>query len=370
MAELSLEERAEVAIIGGGQAGLAAARALLARGIACRIFEAASRVGDDWRGRWDSLRLFTPAGFDGLPGMPFPGDPTAFPTKDQMADYLESYAAHFGLRVETGVRIATLTRAGDGYRLVTSEGRQVDARHVVIATGTHPVPRIPPLAATIEPGIEQVHSADYHNPAQLPDGPALVVGAGSSGAEIALELARAGRPTFLAGPDTGHIPSLAFAADGRVFLWVARHVLTLHTPIGRRMRSRALSAGGPLVGLTMGEVVGAGVRRVGRVAEVVGGRPVPSGGPALDVAAIVWATGFRHDFGWIQRPVFDEHGWPIQLEGAAIGEPGLYFVGLPFQTGFLSALICGVGHDAEKVAETIARRIAADLPRSALALPA
>lgn len=360
-------ERVEVAVIGAGQAGLATGRALVARTIACRIYDAGARVGDQWRARWDSLRLFTPAAFDALPGMPFPAAPTTFPSKDQMADYLEAYAEHFELPVEPGVRIVTLDRAGDGYVLTTGDGRRVEARQVVVATGAHPVPRVPPLAASVAPEIQQVPSAEYRNPAQLVDGPVLVVGAGNSGAEIALELARAGRPTFLAGRDTGHVPAAAYAGNGRVFLWVARHVLTLRTPIGRRMRSRVVSAGAPLIGLTMGQVVRAGVCRIGRIEEVIGGRPARSGGRALDVAAIVWATGFSHDFSWIHRPVVDEHGWPIQRDGAVAGEPGLYVVGLPFQTGFLSALVGGVGHDAEAVAETISRRLAANLPRSALA---
>ena len=367
MTQPTLTERVDVAVVGGGQAGLATGQALVARGIDCRIFDAGARVGDQWRARWDSLRLFTPAAVDALPGMPFPADPATFPAKDQMADYLQSYAEHLALPIELGVRVTAVDRTGEGYVLGTGDGRRIEARQVVVATGAHPVPHIPTLAASISPEIQQLHSAEYRNPTQLADGPALVVGAGNSGAEIAIELARAGRPTFLAGRSTGHVPAAAYAGGGRAFLWVARHVLTVRTPIGRRMRSRAISTGGPLIGLTMAEVVNAGVRRVGRIADVVDGHPVPSDGPALDVATVVWATGFGHDFGWIHQPIVDEHGWPIQRDGAVVGEPGLYFVGLPFQTGLLSALVGGVGHDAASVAETISRRIAADLPRSALA---
>ena len=367
MAQPTLTERVDVAVIGGGQAGLATGQALVTRGIECRILDAGARVGDQWRARWESLRLFTPAAFDALPGMPFPADPTTFPTKDQMADYLESYAGHLALPIELGVRVTAVDLAEDGYVLAAGDGRRIEARQVVVATGAHPTPRVPSLAASIAPEIQQLHSGEYRNPAQLVDGPVVVVGAGNSGAEIAMELARAGRPTFLAGRGTGHVPAAAYAGGGRLFFWVARHVLTVRTPIGRRMRSRAISAGGPLIGLTMGEVIGAGVRRVGRIESVVGGRPAPSDGPALDVAAIVWATGFAHDFSWIRRPVFDDQGWPVQRDGAVASEPGLYFVGLPFQSGLLSALVGGVGHDAWSVAATIARRLAVALPDSVVA---
>jgi putative flavoprotein involved in K+ transport len=367
MAQHTLSERVDVAVIGGGQAGLASGGALVAHGIECRIFDAGARIGDQWRTRWDSLRLFTPAAFDALPGMPFPADPTAFPSKDQMADYLEAYAEHLALPVESGVRVTAVERAGSDYLLETAQGGRIEARQVIVATGAHAVPHVPEVAASMAPEIQQVHSAEYRDPTQLVDGPVLVVGAGNSGAEIAMELARAGRPTFLAGRSTGHVPAAAYAGGGRLFLWVARHVLTLQTPIGRRIRSRALSTGGPLIGLTMGEVIGSGVRRVGRIERAVEGRPAPMDGPALDVAAIVWATGFDHDFSWIHRPVLDEHGWPVQRDGAAAGEPGLYFVGLPFETGILSALVGGVGHDAELVAQEVSRRMRASLARPALA---
>src|SRR5688572_7753195 len=192
-------ERFEVVVVGGGQAGLAVGYHLARRGLRFVILDANARIGDSWRKRWDSLRLFTPARYDGLPGLPFPAPAHAFPTKDDMADYLESYAARFDLPVRTGVRVDQLARQEDRF-ILSAGGRRFEADNVVVAMATHQVPWVPPFASALDPGVVQLHSGAYRNPAQLRDGRVLVVGTGNSGAEIALEVA-ARHPTWLSGRD-------------------------------------------------------------------------------------------------------------------------------------------------------------------------
>src|SRR5690348_18245452 len=189
-------ERVETVVIGAGQAGLSVAYHLTRRGRPCVVLEANERVGDSWRARWDSLRLFTPARFDALDGMAFPGSPDVFPTKDEMADYLESYAAHFGLDVRTSTAVTGVSRLGDRY-LVTATNARFEADHVVVAMSTFQKPLIPAFATDLDPSIVQLHSSEYRNLTQLNPGGVLVVGAGNSGAEIALETVRAGHETWM-----------------------------------------------------------------------------------------------------------------------------------------------------------------------------
>jgi putative flavoprotein involved in K+ transport len=172
-------QRIETVIIGGGQAGLSTAYHLKRRGRAVTILDAHARVGDSWRTRWDSLRLFTPAKYDGLPGWRFPGPRWSFPAKDELADYFEAYAARFELPVQTGVRVDRLGKER-GRFVVESEQLRVEADHVVVATGAHKTPRVPPFASELGDGILQLHSSEYLRPAQLAAGPTLVVGAPTS----------------------------------------------------------------------------------------------------------------------------------------------------------------------------------------------
>lgn len=241
-------ERIDTLIIGGGQAGLSAGYHLARRGIPFVILDANPRVGDSWRNRWDSLRLFTPNRFNGLPGMPFPGPRWALPTKDEFADYLESYAERFELPVRTGVEVERLTRKGD--RFVAAAGdRRLEADNVVVAMSSWQRPRLPQFASELDPRIIQLHASDYRNPGQLQEGGTLVVGAGNSGAEIALDVAGT-RRVWLSGPDTGHLPFRPESLTARVLMpFIGRvifhRVLTTSTPIGRRARPKMLAKGDP-----------------------------------------------------------------------------------------------------------------------------
>jgi putative flavoprotein involved in K+ transport len=353
-------EHVETIVIGGGQAGLSVGYHLAQRGRPFVILDAAERIGDAWRQRWDSLRLFTPARFDGLDGMPFPALVDSFPTKDDMGDYLRAYAAHFNLPVHTGVRVNALSHSGTAFTVRAGE-RRYTADNVVVAMSTYQQPRIPDFAARLDPHIRKLHSLHYLNPGQLQPGPVLIVGAGNSGAEIGMELART-HPVYLSGRDTGHIP---FRIDGtasrlllgRLVLRVLFHrVLTVTTPIGRTVRPKVLTAGGPLIRIKPRDLTAAGIHRVARVVNVVDGQPQLAGNGTLPpVANVIWCTGFHPGFSWIDLPVLDGDE-PHHASGLVPDLPGLYFVGLHFLHAMSSGMIHGVGRDAERIADAIAAR--------------
>jgi putative flavoprotein involved in K+ transport len=351
-------ERIESAIIGGGQAGLSVGYHLARRGRPFLILDSGRRVGDAWRNRWDSLRLFTPARFNGLAGAPFPAPAHSFPTKDQVADYLEAYATRFQLPVRTGVRVDRLWRQ-DGRFVVAAGDRRWEADNVVVAMSTFQVPRVPAFAADLGPEIVQLHSAGYRNPSQLQEGGVLAVGAGNSGAEIALEVA--GRhPTWLAGKESGHVPFRTERAAARyvflplLFRVVGHRVLTVDTPIGRRMRPRLMSHAAPLVRVKPKDLAAAGVQRVPRVVGVRDGHPLLADQRVLEVANVIWCTGFAPDFSWIDLPVFGENrSEPRHHRGVVADQPGLYFVGLFFLYAMSSGFLPGVDRDAEHVVHAI-----------------
>jgi putative flavoprotein involved in K+ transport len=353
-------QRVQTLVIGGGQAGLSVGYHLRQRGLPFVILDANERIGDAWRNRWDSLRLFTPARFDGLDGMPFPAPAHSFPTKNEMADYLETYAARFDLPVRTSVRVDGLSRQGNRY-VVTAGSQRFEAEHVVVAMARYQVDQVPQFARELDPRIVQFHSRDYRNLKQLKDGGVLIVGAGNSGAELALEIARKHR-TWVSGRDTGHIPFRIGGLAGRLFLtrfvlrFVFHRVLTVKTPLGRKARPKILSQGGPLIRVRPEDLKAAGVDRVPKVVGAREGLPLLADGRVLEVANVVWCTGFDPGYTWIRLPVFGEDGLPKHESGVATGEPGLYFIGLPFIYSFSSTMIHGVGRDAERIAQVIASR--------------
>jgi putative flavoprotein involved in K+ transport len=350
-------ERAETVIVGGGQAGLAVGYHLARRDRPCVILDAGLRTGDSWRRRWDSLRLFTPARYSGLPGLPFPAPAWSFPTRDEVADYLEAYAARFELPVRNGIRVDRLAWEG-GRFLVTAGDRRWVADQVVVASGAYQRQRIPAFAAELDPGIVQLDTSRYRNPSQLRPGGVLVVGAGNSGAEIAHEVAAA-HPTWLSGPDTGHIPVRTGGRWDRLltppFWWLISRVLTEDTPVGRKVRPKALVTPAPLERVRPKELAAAGVERVPRTVGVRGGLPLLEDGRVMEVANLIWCTGSRPEFGWIDLAIFGQDGLPLHDRGLIASRPGLYFVGLWFLSGFTSSLLGGVGRDAERIADHIAR---------------
>jgi putative flavoprotein involved in K+ transport len=363
MAVMQDTERFETVIVGGGQAGLAVGYHLTKRGHSCVILDANDRIGDSWRKRWPSLRLYSPAAADGLPGLRFPAPSHSFPSGRDMADYLEVYAQKFALPVRSGVGVDALERNGDGY-VVTAGERRFEADNVVVATGVfqHDHPVTPAFAAELDPQIRQLHSADYRSPEQLQEGGVLVVGAAHSGGDIAYEVARAGYRTMLSGRDTGQIP---FDIEGRrarfvfpVLRLVATRILTVSTPMGRKAKTKMRTHGGPLLRVKRSDLEAAGVERVlERTVGVQDGKPALTDGRVVDVANVIWCTGFRNDYGWIRPPLpLDADGFPEQRRGTVASSPGLYFVGLPFLHSFASMLIVGAGRDGKRVAKHILSR--------------
>jgi putative flavoprotein involved in K+ transport len=341
----------DTVVIGGGQAGLAVGHHLAKHDVDFVILDANRRVGDSWRNRWDSLRLFTPARYCGLPGMSFPESPGHFPDKDQVADYLERYAERFELPVRSNTRVTQVRGVGNDFVVQTGHGAY-RARNVVVATGPFQRPRLPTMAARLAPEIHQLHSHEYRNPFDLPEGDVLIVGAGNSGAQIALELSRF-RDVTLAGRDVGRLPRRILGLDVFRWLWPVFRRLNLGTWLGRKLHART-KANDPLIGIRPKDFISHGVRRVGRVTDVREGRPRVSGMP-VKVRVVIWATGFTPDFSWIALPTMGSEGAPAHWRGVT-NTPGLYFVGLSYLYRKSSALLGGVAADAEFIASHIAGR--------------
>ena len=348
-------EHIDTAIIGAGQAGLSVGYYLSRLGRPAVILEANDRVGDSWRHRWDSLRLFTPARYSSLPGMPFPADPWSFPTREAMGNYLEAYADRFNLPVRCGARVQSLSRQEPGFA-VRTDAQTYAVNNVVVASGPHQEPRVPSFAAELDPSIRQMHSIEYRNARQIQPGGVLVVGAGNSGTDIALELARE-HEVWLSGRHPGQLP---FAIDSRtarlllpVVFFAFRHVLTVRTPPGRRARRHAIAHSSPLIRNRIADLDAAGVHRVSRIAGVRDGEPTLDGGQALPVRNVIWCTGFDNQPSWLTLRVFGTDGEPEQFRGVASTEPGLYFLGREFMYALSSVMIQGAGRDAEYVARHI-----------------
>jgi putative flavoprotein involved in K+ transport len=362
-------ERYETVIIGGGQAGLSVGYFLKKQGKSFVILDAAERVGDSWRTRWDSLKLYSPASRDGLPGMRFPARRNAYPTKDEMGDYLETYATHFELPIRSGAAVDQLSKDGGTY-VARAGDRTVEADNVVIATGVFRKPYTPEFARELDPGVIQLHSNDYRNLSQLQEGPVLVVGASHSGSDIAWE-ASSTHEVILSGRDNGQIPAPIESRRGRTvfrgLFVVGTYVLTADTPMGRGMRPHLRHGGAPLLRYRRKDLRRAGVERVlARTVGVQNGRPVLDDGRVFDVRNVVWCTGFRPDYSWIRFPFeIGEDGFPVQYRGVVASSPGLYVTGIPFLHSFASMLIGGAGRDAERVA----RHIVSGRSREIAALP-
>jgi len=358
--ETTQRKRVEVIVVGAGQAGLSVGYHLKKLGVDFILVDANARIGDSWRQRWDSLRLFTPNRFNGLDGMPFPGPRYAFPTKDEMADYLESYAAHHQLPVLHGVRVDRLWREGNRY-LVDAGTRRFEADHVVVAMASYQGRKVPAFATELSPEIVQLHSCEYKSLSQLKPGGVLIVGTANSGAEIAIETASA-HPTWIAGRDVGAMPFniknpwVQRVVLPMLFRVVFHRLLTVRTPFGRKVRGKMISAGLPRIRQRRGELDSAGVQWVDRVTGVKDGRPQLADGRSVDVANVIWCTGYDLGLSWIDLAIFEENGEPRQTSGLVDGEPGCYFVGQHFQHSVSSTMIHGVGRDAAFIVRTIRKR--------------
>lgn len=356
-------ERAEhinTIIIGGGQAGLAIGFQLKELGVEFVILDDQARTGDSWRKRWDSLRLFTPARLNALPGLPFPGDGDRFISKDEMADYLEDYVRHHQLPISHEERVERLARLDRRFVISTSH-RVLQADNVVVAMANYQEAKIPEFASSLSPDIRQVHSSEYDNPEQLADGDVLVVGVGNSGADIALELS-ASRTTYLAGRETAHVPFRIEGLFGRLLgirlvRFMGHHVLNGSTPIGRKVGPAFMKNAAPLVRVKPQDLLDAGVQRVGRIVGVENGLPRPADAATLSVRNVVWCTGYRSGFDWIDLPIFEDGSdLPTHERGVVEDQPGLYFLGLNFLHAATSDTVTGVSRDARYIARALLQR--------------
>ena len=338
----------EVVVIGGGQAGLAIGHHLTRQGRRFTILEAADAPAAAWRERWDSLRLFTPARYDSLPGTPFPGDPDRHPTRDEVVAYLTDYARD--LPVQLSSRVRELRRERERY-VVGLDGRTYGADQVVIATGPFQTPRTPALAAQLDPGVVQIQSTAYRNPSQIPDGRVLVVGGGNTGYQIAEELRATHEVHLSIGTRQKPLPQRLLGRD--IFRWldaVGALSKTADTRLGRRMK-----ASDTLVGSSPRRARRSGIVLHGRTTGASGSTVAFAEGGDVEVASVVWATGFALDHSWVHVPVFDADGTVVHTRGVT-ASPGLYFLGLSWMHTRGSALLGWVGEDAAHIAEQIQMR--------------
>jgi putative flavoprotein involved in K+ transport len=338
----------DVVVIGGSQAGLATGYHLAQRGLSFVILDAGPEVGHAWRSRWDSLKLFTPAQYSGLPGMAFPSPRDTYPSKDDVASYLQTYASAFDLPIKLNAKVTSLTKRGGGYLVTTADGG-FTASNVVVATGPFQIPFVPPAAGELDETVTQIHSADYRNPAQLPDGHALVVGGGNSGFQIAEELAATRKVDLAVGK---RVPSLPQRLLGKDLFWWLSGVgfmkVSTDSRLGRRLSERDV-----LIGSSARRLRRSGVTMRARLTSAVGRRALFEDGSDQDVDAVVWATGYRPDFSWIDVPDVKGASDRIVHRRGVTDAPGLFFVGLTWQHTRGSALIGFVNDDAAFIARRI-----------------
>jgi putative flavoprotein involved in K+ transport len=342
----------DVLVIGGGQAGLAMGYHLAQSGLSFQIADAGAEIGQTWRSRWDSLRLFTSGRYDNLPGLPFPATPDSYPGKDDVASYLQAYAAKFELPVRLNTKVASLT-TGDGGYVAKAGGEALEARQVVVATGPFQIPFTPPIADALDPGVHQTHSAHYRHPQSVPLGKVLVVGAANSGCQIAQELSATHRVELSAGQRIPAIPQRPLGRD--IWAWATALRLdkvTADSRLGKRLAGRD-------------QVIGPGPRQLARhhgirirprAASAAGRTVTFADGSAADFDAVVWATGFAADHSWIDIQEAKDGRGNILHQRGVTPVPGLYMLGLTWQHTRGSALLGWVGSDAAFLAEQIARR--------------
>ena len=348
-ADEPLSRRFEVIVIGAGQAGLAMGYFLARQGRRFVILDGADSIGSAWRTRWDSLTLFTPRGYDSLPGLEFPGDADGYPMRDEVIEYLERYAETFDLPVALDSSVQSLSFADDRFAFALEDGSSIEAGQVVVATGPFQVPRVPVFATDLAPEIFQTHSTGYRRASDLPEGTVLVVGGGNTGFQIAEELAATHEVHLAVGSRQPPLPQRFLGRD--LFWWLGRFGVlhkTVDSRLGQRMRDRDT-----LIGSSPRSARRAGVHMKPRAVGVSGRTVSFADGSTLDVDAVIWATGYRFDHSWIEIPVAGEDGMLRHRRGVT-DVPGLYFLGLPWQHTRGSALLGWVKDDAEFIAGEIA----------------
>jgi putative flavoprotein involved in K+ transport len=347
----TLVKRHDVIVVGGGQAGLAIGYFLAQQGRDFTILEAAAEPAAAWRERWDSLKLFTPARYNALPGRAFPGDPHTYPGRDDVVAYLTDYARDFDLPVELDSRVRAIRKAEDGYR-VELDDRAYEADQVVVATGPFQIPFVPAMADQLGDEVVQMHSTTYRSPHSVPEGRVLVVGGGNTGFQIAEELAASRDVHLSIGSRQTPLPQRILGRDLFWYLEATGLIRkTTESRIGRRLSGRDTLIGSTPRRLRRKH----GVVLHGRAVSAAGSTVHFGDGTELVVNGIVWATGFKVDHSFIDAPIFDDAGRLVHQRGVT-ATPGLYFLGLSWQHTRGSALLGWVKDDAEHIAKQIDTR--------------
>jgi putative flavoprotein involved in K+ transport len=346
----------DVIVIGAGQAGLAIGHHLATRGARFLLLDAGPEIGHSWRRRWDSLRLFSPAQYDSLPGLPFPAAADTHPSKDDVADYLAAYATRFDLPVRLNSPVLRLHHDEDGGFMVTTPTEALRAKQVVVATGPFQSPHVPSLSTQLDPLVPQLHSTEYRNPAQLPaGGRVLVVGAANSGLQIAAELAETCAVTVAVGSQPMELPQRVAGRD--LFFWLTKSRF-FSVPSDSRIARRLRARGDIIIGTRSATLRRQGIDFRPRLTDVAGRIAHFAGGGTMAVDAVVWATGYRSDYSWLHLPGVIVDG-QVRHNAGVSDIPGLYFLGLPWQTCRGSALLGFVGADAATLADRMATDAAA-----------
>jgi putative flavoprotein involved in K+ transport len=351
------DELLDVVVIGGSQAGLAMAWHLAQHHLRFAVLDAAPEIGHTWRSRWDSLKLFTPTQYNSLPGMPFPGSPDTYPTKDPVADYLNAYATAFNLPVQLNARVTQLSRTENGFEVRTQDA-VFRAHQVVVATGPFQVPFVPLAAQRLDGSVTQLHSAAYRNSQALPPGPVLVVGGGNSGFQIAEELAATRQADLSIASKAPMLPQRLAGKD--LFWWLTRLRL-MRVSVESRLGHRLSSRPDFIIGSSRRRLKAAGVRFRPGVAGADGHTVRFTDGTTLEAGIVIWATGYRSDYSWIAIPGVIRDGKVAHRRGVT-DVPGLYFLGLPWQHTRGSALLGFVHEDAAYLAGRITTNARATQP--------
>jgi putative flavoprotein involved in K+ transport len=345
----SRQEHLDIAVVGGGQAGLAMGYYLREKGLRFAIFERGASIAPAWHERWDSLTLFTPRRYSALPGLPFPGDPDGYPTRDEVIAYLERYAETVALPIELNSEVRRLSYEG-GRFILELDLRTVTADQVVVATGPFQTPFVPELAEGLDPGVWQAHSTGYRQPGDVPEGAVLVVGGGNTGFQIAKELAATHKVILSVGSKQKPLPQRIAGRD--LFWWLTKtHLLstTVESRLGSKLQHRDT-----LIGSSPRELKRRyGVELKPRAIDAVGRTVRFEDGSEVVISGVVWATGYRLDFSWIDLPILDSNGRLRHRRGVT-DVPGLYFLGLTWQWTRGSALIGWVKDDAAFLTERLA----------------
>lgn len=343
----------DVIIIGAGQAGLAMGYYLQRENDHFVLLDGEERIGDSWRKRYDSLQLFTPRGYSALPGMSLAGKQDGFPTKDEIANYLEAYAKHFSIPVRLQMNVSKIRKKGDTFEVYTPE-EVLQAKQVIIASGAFQRPFIPSISKNLSNDTFQIHSSQYQSPKQIPEGPVFVVGGGNSGTQIAVELAQYRDVTMAISHPLSFLPLKIMGKS--IFAWLEKIGL-LYAGIDTRRGRWFQKQKDPIFGFECKRLIRNGKITVkSKVVRALQNKVIFSDDSTYQVQNIIWSTGFIPNYQWIEiEGAVNQAGMPIHTRGVSIVS-GLYYIGLPWQHQRGSALLCGVARDAEFILSIIERQ--------------